>query len=129
MPRLSLRQALKKAFGHYALFQGRSRRSEYWWYTLFVSAISSLALAIDDLSGIDFGHFFYGPVSVLVTFLLLLPSLSVSIRRLHDIGKSGWNILLVAIPFIGPVLLLDFFCSDSKSGENQYGPSVKYIKI
>lgn len=129
MPRLSLGQALKKVFGHYALFQGRSRRSEYWWYTLFVSAISSLALAIDDLSGIDFGHFFYGPVSVLVTFLLLLPSLSVSIRRLHDIGKSGWNILLVAIPFIGPVLLLGFFCSDSKSGENQYGPSVKYIKI
>ncbi len=129
MPRLSLGQALKKVFGHYAVFQGRARRSEYWWYTLFVSAISSLALGIDDLSGMDFGHFFYGPVSVLVTFFLLLPCLSVSIRRLHDIGKSGWDILLIVIPFIGPVLLLDFFCSDSKSGENQYGPSLKYIKI
>lgn len=93
-------------------FKGRSRRSEYWWATLGVTLVSfALGLVNSEISSIW-------------TVLTLIPSLSLSIRRLHDIGKSGWNYLLGLIPIAGPVLLIVWFCRDS-DGANQWGQNPK----
>jgi len=66
-----------------------------------------------------------GPLYGLYSLAVLIPSLAVTVRRLHDVGKSGWFILVGLIPLIGSIWLLVLFCTDSKPGENQYGPSPK----
>jgi uncharacterized membrane protein YhaH (DUF805 family) len=116
------------ALGKYAVFSGRARRSEYWYFTLFscliVFALAAAGLYIARLTG--------GPPRVaeyLADFFLLLiflPSLAVSVRRLHDIGMSGWWVLLNFVP-LGGLVLLVFFCQDSQSGDNSYGPNPKEV--
>lgn len=103
----------------YVDFNGRARRSEYWYYTLFqaivVYAIMGICLAI---GGIEW-------ISTLVSLAFILPSLAVSVRRLHDIGKSGWWLFIAFIPFVGGIYLLYLTCKDSEFGENEYGPNPK----
>lgn len=109
----------------YATFSGRARRSEYWYYTLF-SFLVSLAASI--VGGALFVHS-EGDVNILsalASIALFLPGLGVAIRRLHDIGKSGWWYLIALVPFIGWIVLLVFMCRDSDRGPNQFGPSPKY---
>ena len=106
-------------------FSGRARRSEYWYFTLF-SLIVSMAASI--IGGMLFVHH-EGDVNLLSSLLslvLFLPGLGVSIRRLHDIGKSAWWYLIIFVPMIGWIILLVFMCKDSFPGPNQYGPSPKY---
>ena len=107
-------EAVKLFFKNYVNFSGRSRRSEYWYAYLFLCILSfAVGLVAPDLSGI-------------LSLLIWLPSLSLSFRRLHDIGKSGWWGLISLIPLAGPILLLIWTCRDSQPGENQWGPSPKY---
>ena len=109
-------EVLKK----YAVFDGRATRSEYWYFALFNAIIS---IAIVFIAPIILG----GAgllLSVLYALGVLLPSIGVSIRRLHDTGKSGWWLLLSFIPF-GGLVLLYFFVQDSQAGVNQYGPNPK----
>lgn len=109
-----------KVVKNYVGFQGRARRKEYWMFALF-SAIISIILSILQ-SIVHLGHV----LTWLYSLAVLLPSLGVSIRRLHDTGRSGWWLLIGLIPFVGAIILLVFNCLDSQDGENQYGSNPKF---
>ncbi len=113
----------------YADFTGRARRAEYWWFVLinFVVIFSLLVLTI-ILSGSDDSLTGLGGIIYAVYALgVIVPSLAVTVRRLHDTGKSGWMLLIGLIPFVGPIILLVFYFTDGEPGANQYGPSPKYV--
>ena len=113
-PGVSFGDAVKLYFSNYANFNGRARRSEYWYAYLFTFLVNFiLTMILPELTY----------VTGLVFFL---PSLAICVRRLHDIGKSGWNALWVLLPLAGAIVLLIFECTDSVPGDNQYGPSTKY---
>lgn len=105
-------EVLKK----YAVFEGRAPRKEYWYFVLFNLAPMFL-LAIDD-SGILYGIY---------ALAVLMPSIAVGVRRLHDIGKSGWWLFIALIPIIGSIILIIYLVRDSQPGENQYGPNPKTL--
>ena len=106
----------------YCDFNGRARRSEYWWYCLGNMIVSYLGGFIGGLMGTTA----YYIVMAVICLGLLLPGLGVMVRRLHDIGKSGWFVLLSLIPIVGSIILIVWACKDSDRGQNQYGPSPKY---
>lgn len=106
-------EALKK----YAVFTGRSRRKEYWFFVLFSILIAIVVGIVDGVTGL-------GVLSPLYSLALLIPSIAVAIRRLHDVGKSGWWLLLGFVPLVGLVLLY-FMVQDSQPGGNEYGPNPK----
>ena len=112
----------------FAEFRGRARRKEYWMFTLFnslfVSAIviAELALGLASESG-------FGPLSTLYVLIVLIPGLAVGVRRLHDTGRSGWWLLIGAIPLIGGLILLIFTVQDSQDGDNEYGPNPKAATV
>ncbi|MFE7707297.1 DUF805 domain-containing protein [Streptomyces sp. NPDC057486] len=104
----------------YAVFSGRARRTEYWVFNLFNLAISIVLFAVGR--AIDFT-----PLQVLYALAMLLPSLAVGVRRLHDDGRSGLWLLIGLIPLVGDIVLLYFFSSNSQPGDNKYGSVPKYI--
>jgi uncharacterized membrane protein YhaH (DUF805 family) len=112
----------------YVEFGGRSRRAEFWKFSLanFLVAMAILAAAfgLANVSGSlgKAGFGFYG----LFVLAMFLPGLAVAVRRLHDTGKSGWYLLVGIIPLIGFILLLVFYFADSSPEQNRYGPSPKY---
>ncbi|WP_229956802.1 DUF805 domain-containing protein [Parasphingorhabdus litoris] len=108
----------------YAEFSGRSRRKEYWMFFLFSFILGIIASSIDTLL-LGFPLENNGPVNAIVSLALLIPSLAVGVRRLHDTGRSGWWMLLIFAIIIGWIVLLIFFVTDSDSGNNAYGPSPK----
>lgn len=108
-------EALKK----YAVFSGRSRRKEYWMFVLFQILISFAIGMLESFTQTS-------ALSIIFWLATLLPALAVSVRRLHDIGRTGWWVLINLIPLIGGLVLLVFACLDSEEGDNQYGPNPKY---
>jgi len=114
-------EVLKK----YAVFSGRARRKEYWMFVLFNIIFAIVAAFLDNILGIAIENVGYGPLYLLYALAVLLPGLGVTIRRLHDVGKSGWFILINLIPFIGAIWFLIVVCGDSNPGDNQYGPNPK----
>lgn len=126
-PTLSFGEAIKQVFNKYATFTGRARRSEYWYFALFGTLAGMVAYILDFALGLTFTDIGYGPLYILVALGLLIPGLAVAVRRLHDINKSGWNYLWVLIPIVGGILLIVWFCYDSKPETNKYGTSPKYI--
>lgn len=106
----------------YCDFNGRARRSEYWWFCLCNFVLSYVVNLIGGLISPTVGMV----LTCIVTLGLLLPGLGVCVRRLHDIGKSGWLVLLSLIPLVGAIILIVWFCKDSDRGSNAYGPSPKY---
>jgi uncharacterized membrane protein YhaH (DUF805 family) len=114
-------EVLKK----YAVFNGRARRKEYWYFTLF-NAIAVFGIGIvDGIFGLFNEATGLGVLGSLYLLAVLIPSIAVSVRRLHDTGRSGWFLLLLLIPLVGAIVLLVFTVQDSKPGENQYGPNPK----
>jgi len=114
-------EVLKK----YAVFDGRARRKEYWFFTLF-NLIAMIVLGvIDSVTGSFNPTVGLGLLSGLYVLAVLLPGIGVSIRRLHDTNRSGWWILISLIPIIGPIVLLVFLVLDSHPGQNQYGANPK----
>jgi uncharacterized membrane protein YhaH (DUF805 family) len=102
----------------YADFSGRARRKEFWMFALINFIIAIVLSVVDSMIGM--------PVLGLIYSLgVLLPGLAVGARRLHDIGKSGWWLLIGLVPFIGIIVLIIFFVMDSNPGDNQYGPNPK----
>ena len=97
----------------YANFSGRASRSEFWFFTLAESIAYAIAGAIDGLIGMSI-------LSILVGLALLVPSLAVGARRLHDIGKSGWLQLLLIIPLLGLLALIFFWCKPGEDSANKY---------
>ena len=113
--------ALKK----YATFSGRARRKEYWFFVLFYVLISIVATVIDSMTGSFDPTMGMGMLGLLVALALLIPSLAVAVRRLHDTDRSGWWVLLCLIPLIGGIWLLVLLCLDSTPGDNRFGPNPK----
>ena len=116
--------AVKSVFGQYANFSGRARRSEYWYFVLFNFLISFVLGFIGGLLGEKIGTVFT-VISGLWSLVVLIPSLAVAWRRLHDIGRSGAYFLLILIPLVGAILLIVWFCQPGQPGDNQYGPDPK----
>lgn len=110
-------------FRRFAEFTGRSRRQEFWMFTL-LSIIAAIAAALVDLM-FGFGPESNGPVGIVVSLAFLIPSISVSIRRLHDVDRSGWWLLLALIPILGWIVLIVWNCTDGTRGTNRYGADPK----
>lgn len=110
---------------NYAGFSGRARRKEYWMFTLFNIIISFVLGFVDGIIGSVNPTVGIGALGGIYSLAVLIPSLAVSVRRLHDVGKSGWMLLIALIPIIGAIWLLVLMVSDSKPEENQYGPNPK----
>lgn len=118
----------------YADFSGRARRKEFWMYQLFVICLYFAVFLIAGVLGVATAgptgeppaaiNFIVGLLFLVVVFGLLIPSLAVSVRRLHDIDKSGWFLLINFIPF-GGIILLVFWCQEGTRGENRFGPDPK----
>jgi len=109
----------------YATFSGRARRKEYWMFTLFHIIILIIAAILDNMLGLTFGIIKYGYIYVFYTLAVLLPALAVTVRRLHDVGKSGWFLFIGLIPIIGSIWLLVLACKAGEAGENAYGEDPK----
>ncbi len=116
---------LKVLKQHYSDFSGRARRKEYWMYVLFNIIFALIAIFLDNILGFAFRGIGYGPLYLIYIIAVFIPGLAVTVRRLHDIGKSGWWILISLIPIIGPIWLLVLLATDSQSGDNEYGPNPK----
>lgn len=112
-------------FKKYAVFSGRARRAEYWYFTLFFIIFSVALSFIDMLTGMYDPETGAGVLSGLFGLVLLLPSIGVSIRRLHDTDRSGWWFLLVFVPVIGWIVLIIFFVQAGTTGANRFGPDPK----
>jgi uncharacterized membrane protein YhaH (DUF805 family) len=113
--------ALKK----YAVFSGRSRRKEYWFFVLFNVIFLIAAALLDNLFHTTLGNSPYGVFYYLYALAVVLPGIGLVIRRLHDVGKSGWWYFIALIPLVGAIWLLVLLCTDSQPGDNQYGPNPK----
>ncbi|MFJ8659967.1 DUF805 domain-containing protein [Streptomyces sp. NPDC093795] len=103
----------------YAVFSGRARRKEYWMYILF-NAIAAVVLM-----AVDFALSTYPLLTAVYTLAVLVPSLAVTVRRLHDTGRSGWWYFIAFVPLVGGIILLVFTCSDSEGHDNAYGANPK----
>ena len=118
-----------KVLKNYAVFSGRARRKEYWMFALFQLIFALAAMAVDNIIGTTFKigeqGIPYGYVYMIYTLALFIPALAVAVRRLHDVGKSGWFLLICLIPIIGVIWLLVLLVTDSKPGDNEYGPNPK----
>lgn len=121
---MNLIDAVKSGFRNYARFSGRARRSEFWFWILFSFLVGIVASAIDNALGITTSTG-SGPFQGIVSLALLIPSLAMGWRRMHDTGKAGALYLLGIIPIVGTILIIVWAAQDSQPGENKYGPSPK----
>ncbi len=116
-----------KVLKQYADFSGRARRKEYWMFVLFNMVFSFAAMILDHILGIVIETAGYDPFYILYSLAVFIPSLAVGVRRLHDIGKSGWMWLIVFIPIVGAIWLIALMTFDSKPGANKWGDNPKEI--
>lgn len=114
---MTFTDAVKDGFAHYVDFKGRASRRAYWWWFLFTIVV---AIALQIMDGIIFSESML--VTIVVWLGLILPSISVAIRRLHDTDRSGWWILIWFVPIIGFIVLLVFYLLKSDPIDNRYGP-------
>lgn len=114
-------EALKK----YAVFSGRSRRKEYWYFFLVNLIITFILLIIDMVTGTYSFQSGLGFLGSIYSVLVLIPNISVSVRRLHDTARSGWWVLVGLIPIIGAIILFVFMVQDSTPGDNRFGSNPK----
>ena len=116
---MGFQEAVRAFFSNYAKFDGRSARSEYWWPVLAMTIVNYfIILPIQLLVSEGFG----GILSIIFSLVILIPSIAVAIRRLHDTDKSGWWYLLIFLPIIGWIALIVFFATAGTSGSNRFGP-------
>ena len=104
---------------NYAGFSGRARRTEYWMFVLFNIVI---AIVLSILDALVLGS---GILGTLYSLAVLIPSIAVGVRRLHDTGRVGWWLLIGLVPVVGFIVLLIFFVQDSQTGDNEYGANPK----
>ena len=127
---------------HYADFSGRARRSEYWGTLLFngliqaglsiiLSIVATILFSSIEINGeVTFSSLFFLLPDIpiyIYSLIWLLPGLAVSVRRLHDIGKSGWNLLWILLPIVGAIMLIYWYCQDSQPEENKWGANPKFV--
>ena len=118
-----------KCFKQYSDFSGRARRTEFWMFNLFTLIVLFICIFCDVFLGFESFYndpeFVKGPITSIYFLFSLLPGLSVIVRRLHDVGKSGWFYFLALIPIIGPIWLFVLLVTDSQPGENKWGTNPK----
>lgn len=119
---MNFSEAVRSVLNKYATFEGRARRAEYWYFALLTCALSIVAQVVGAGSH-DAGLITLLLLVVLglISLALIIPSIAVSVRRLHDTGRSGWFLLLVLIPIVGGILLLVWMCSRGTEGPNRFG--------
>ncbi len=110
----------------YAQFDGRARRSEYWYFALFNFLISIVAGIIDAVLTSVLG---FGFIGAIVSLALLVPGIAVAVRRLHDVGKSGWFLLIALVPLLGLIYLIYLMVQDSQPGDNEFGANPKGVIV
>jgi len=110
-------EVLKK----YAVFNGRARRKEYWMFFLFNIIIAFVIGFFEEIVGAP------DIISTIYSLAVLIPGIAVSVRRLHDIDRSGWWLFISLVPIIGIIVLIVFMVKDGQSGENQYGQNPKML--
>lgn len=113
----------------FADFNGRARRKEYWMWTLYCTIILLISMALDNLFGLTFEFLGqdlgYGWLYLIFGIIQFIPGLAVVVRRLHDVGKSGWYYLIILIPLIGFIWILVLLCTDGVNEENKWGTNPK----
>lgn len=127
---MGLFEAVKSVFSKYATFQGRASRSEYWFFYLFNILLEIGLLIVGLILGAIVGDGTGALAGMGIAYVLLciyglialIPSISVFVRRMHDIGRSGWWYWLALVPLVGVIILLVFLLTGSDRGDNQYGP-------
>ncbi|MCA0044300.1 DUF805 domain-containing protein [Celeribacter litoreus] len=112
--------AVKICFSKYVTFSGRARRAEYWWWVLFTT-VAGAVLAVIDTALFGFEQN-YDPLNSIFSLATFLPSISVWVRRLHDVNRSGWWAWLILIPLIGWIILLYWAVKGGTEGPNRFGP-------
>ena len=117
-------QSISTCMRKYVTFSGRATRSEFWWFYLFTVLVNLVASFVGNLIFMSTFIIFFLYLSTIISLILLLPSLAVGVRRLHDVGRSGWWIL-IAFTVIGIIPLLIWYVTDTKDEENIYGPNPK----
>jgi uncharacterized membrane protein YhaH (DUF805 family) len=124
---MSFTAAIRSVLTQYIGFTGRARRSEYWWWALFTVLVGFAAAILDGVLGTTLGpdNSVTGVIGVIVNLALLLPTLAVAVRRLHDTDRSGWWLLIGLVPIVGAIVLLVFFVLDSTPGPNRFGANPK----
>ena len=113
----SVRTCLKE---NYCNFEGRAPRSEYWWFALFAVLLGIVTSIIDGILGTVTANGI-GLISSIASLALIIPSIAVAVRRLHDTDRSGWFYLLNFIPIIGWIVLIIFFVQQGTNGRNRFG--------
>ena len=136
---MNFTQSISTCMRKYVTFSGRATRSEFWWFYLFTVLVNLVATSqassfvptlldgqdmTENESSYFLNNFFFLYLSTITSLILLLPSLAVAVRRLHDVGRSGWWIL-IAFTVIGIIPLLIWYVTDTKDEENVYGPNPK----
>ena len=116
---MDLATSVKTCLGKYATFQGRSSRSEYWYFILFMTLVNLVLSVVGGILG-DLGLVLSG----VVMLGLLVPGLAAAVRRLHDIDRSGWWYLLVLVPLVGAIIVLIWFCKRGTDTANRFGEPV-----
>ena len=115
----------------YVDFNGRARRKEYWMWTLYYTIVLLFAMVLDNVLGLNFEllgqDLGYGWLYVTIGITHLIPGLGIVVRRLHDVGKSGWFYLIILIPLIGFIWILVLFCTDGVKEDNKWGSNPKLI--
>jgi uncharacterized membrane protein YhaH (DUF805 family) len=116
--------AIKKGFKGYVVWNARSTRSEYWWWTLFALIVAVVASILDSIIfGGDFGS--VSPIYSITTLALFLPGLSVFIRRLHDTDRTGWWFWIGLVPFVGIIVLFIFMLLPSKMAPTRWNNRIQ----
>ena len=124
---MNMVEAVTTVLSQYATFSGRAARPEYWWWVLAIFLLSIVTQAIDAaviaplLGFAPFGENAWQPLSTVVSLAILVPSIAVGVRRLHDIGRSGWWLLIVLIPVVGWLVVLYWLIRPTQDGQNRYG--------
>lgn len=122
---MDITTAVITCFSKYATFSGRSRRAEFWWFALFNLGVMLILAVIDASAGGPHRWMMGGegpsPVGTLYWLVVFLPSLAVTVRRLHDTDRIGWWVLLQFLPVIGPLILIWFLATPGTPGPNRFG--------
>ena len=133
---MTFTEAVRSGFSNYVTFSGRARRSEFWFWTLFAVIVIFVAAVLDGIlfpgtmhtqmaDGVASFESTGGPVSALASLGMFLPGLAMQVRRLHDLDRSGWWVLLVFIPVIGIIVLFIWWCTQGTRGPNRFGEDPK----
>lgn len=117
---------MKSVFTQYATFTGRAARHEYWYFTLFNVLLYLILVVPSSMRHSSYYYYNSGPsifvyLYWLYSLVALIPGIAVGVRRLHDIGKSGWNLLIGLIPIVGAIILIVWTIRESDD-DNEYGP-------